>query len=141
MRGADDNRRLAGPRQAGDGPAFQELTEPYRSELQAHCYRMLASAQDAEDAVQDTMLAAWQSLGSFQERASLRTWLYRIATNRCLNVLRAASRRPAVQVPAGQGDPAKPPAASSPLRTGLGWAGLGARPQPNRNTSDSRVNA
>ena len=80
---------------AGDGDAFRELTEPHRRELQAHCYRMLGSLQDAEDAVQDTLLAAWQGLGGFQERASLRTWLYKIATNRCLNALRTASRRPA----------------------------------------------
>jgi RNA polymerase sigma-70 factor (TIGR02960 family) len=80
---------------AGDGEAFRELTEPHRRELQAHCYRMLGSLQDAEDAVQDTLLAAWQGLGGFEGRASLRTWLYRIATNRCLNALRAASRRPA----------------------------------------------
>jgi RNA polymerase sigma-70 factor (TIGR02960 family) len=102
---------LARARQ-GDGEAFRELTEPYRRELQAHRYRMLASVQDAEDAVQDTMLAAWQSLGSFAERASLRTWLYRIATNRCLNALRAASRRPAVHVPSAPGDPAQPPRVS-----------------------------
>jgi RNA polymerase sigma-70 factor (ECF subfamily) len=80
---------------AGDGDAFRELTEPYRRELQVHCYRMLGSFQDAEDALQDTLLAAWQGIGGFQERASLRTWLYRIATNRCLNALRSASRRPA----------------------------------------------
>jgi RNA polymerase sigma-70 factor (TIGR02960 family) len=80
---------------AGDGDAFRELTEPYRRELQVHCYRMLGSFQDAEDALQDALLAAWQGLGRFEGRASLRTWLYRIATNRCLNALRSASRRPA----------------------------------------------
>ena len=82
--------------QAGDGDAFRDLTEPHRRELQVHCYRMLGSLQDAEDAVQDTLLSAWQGIGGFIEaRASIRTWLYRIATNRCLNALRSASRRPA----------------------------------------------
>src|SRR5262245_12633747 len=80
---------------AGDNDAFRELTAPYRRELQVHCYRMLGSFQDAEDALQDTLLAAWQGLGGFEGRASIRTWLYRIATNRCLNALRTASRRPA----------------------------------------------
>src|SRR5919206_4968661 len=78
---------------AGDGEAFRELTEPHRRELQVHCYRMLGSFQDAEDALQDTLLAAWQGLGGFEGRASIRTWLYRIATNRCLNARRSASRR------------------------------------------------
>ncbi len=80
---------------AGDGDAFEALTQPYRRELQVHCYRMLGSFQDAEDALQDTLLSAWQGLGGFEARASLRTWLYRIATNRCLNALRSASRRQA----------------------------------------------
>jgi len=80
---------------AGDGEAFRALTEPHRRELHVHCYRMLGSIQDAEDALQDTLLAAWQGLGGFGERSSIRTWLYRIATNRCLNALRSASRRPA----------------------------------------------
>jgi RNA polymerase sigma-70 factor (TIGR02960 family) len=79
---------------AGDGAAFEELTEPHRRELQVHCYRMLGSFQDAEDALQDSLLAAWQGIGSFEGRASIRTWLYRIATNRCLNALRSAKRRP-----------------------------------------------
>jgi RNA polymerase sigma-70 factor (ECF subfamily) len=80
---------------AGEGDAFRELTEPHRRELLVHCYRMLGSLQDAEDTLQDTLLAAWRGFGGFEERASLRTWLYRIATNRCLNARRSASRRPA----------------------------------------------
>ncbi len=78
---------------AGDDGAFRELTEPYVRELQVHCYRMLGSFQDAEDALQDSLLAAWRGLGSFQGRASLRTWLYKIATNRCLNTRRSIARR------------------------------------------------
>jgi RNA polymerase sigma-70 factor, ECF subfamily len=82
--------------QAGDGQAFRQLVEPYEHELQVHCYRILGSAQDAEDAVQETLLAAWRGLSGFEQRSSLRTWLYRIATTRSLNALRSASRRPAV---------------------------------------------
>ena len=78
----------------GDDRAFGELTDPYRSELQLHCYRILGSVQDAEDILQETLLAAWRGLGQYEGRASLRTWLYRIATNRCLNALRASGRRP-----------------------------------------------
>src|SRR6478735_9087235 len=81
--------------QAGDAEAFRALTEPHRRELQVHCYRMLGSLQDAEDAAQDVMLSAWQGIAGFEERASIRTWLYRIATNRCLDVLRSSARRPA----------------------------------------------
>src|SRR5258705_5328688 len=93
---------------AGDGDAFQELTEPHRRELQVHCYRMLGSFQDAEDALQDALLAAWQGLGGFEGRASIRRWLYRIATNRCLNPLRSASRRPAKQWDIAGVEPAQP---------------------------------
>jgi RNA polymerase sigma-70 factor (TIGR02960 family) len=79
---------------AGDEDAFQELIDPYRAELQLHCYRILGSLQDAEDQLQETLLAAWRGLVRFEERASLRSWLYRIATNRCLNALRDRRRRP-----------------------------------------------
>jgi len=93
---------------AGDGDAFRELTEPHRRELQVHCYRMLGSLQDAEDALQDTLLAAWQGLGGFDGRSSLRTWLYRIATNRCLDARRAASRRRAKEWDVPDVEPPEP---------------------------------
>ncbi|HEX9035096.1 MAG TPA: RNA polymerase subunit sigma-70 [Streptosporangiaceae bacterium] len=94
---------------AGDGEAFRELAGPYRRELQVHCYRMLGSFADAEDAVQETMLAAWQGIGGFaEERATLRTWLYKIATSRCLNARRAARRRPARERDMPQSGPPVP---------------------------------
>jgi RNA polymerase sigma-70 factor (ECF subfamily) len=82
--------------QGGDEDAFRELIDPYRRELQLHCYRILGSLQDAEDQVQETLLAAWGGLTDFEGRASVRAWLYRIATNRCLNALRGRGRRPPV---------------------------------------------
>ncbi|WP_369805291.1 sigma-70 family RNA polymerase sigma factor [Pseudonocardia sp. MH-G8] len=84
--------------QRGDGEAFRNLVEPYRRELQVHCYRILGSVQDAEDLLQETLLAAWRGIGGYEGRASVRTWLYRIATNRCLNALRAGARRPRERV-------------------------------------------
>jgi RNA polymerase sigma-70 factor (TIGR02960 family) len=93
----------------GDEHAFRELTDPYRRELQFHCYRILGSMQDAEDALQETLVSAWRGLARFEERSSFRNWLYRIATNRCLDALRAAGRRPP---PA----PAPPFAAPTPTR-------------------------
>jgi RNA polymerase sigma-70 factor (ECF subfamily) len=84
---------------------FATLTEPYRRELLVHSYRMLGSVQDAEDVLQETLLAAWRGLGDFEERSSLRTWLYRIATNRCLNWLRDSSRRPRAE-PIATAEPA-----------------------------------
>jgi RNA polymerase sigma-70 factor (TIGR02960 family) len=92
----------------GDGDAFRALTEPYRRELQMHCYRLLGSLQDAEDAFQDTLLAAWQGFGGFEERASLRTWLYRIGTNKCLDARRSGSRRPAKEWDVPHVEPPEP---------------------------------
>src|SRR5205085_3966859 len=79
---------------AGDEDAFRELTDPYRRELQLHIYRIVSSVQDAEDLLQETLLAAWRGLERFEGRASMRAWLYRIATNRSLDALRASRRRP-----------------------------------------------
>ena len=96
---------------AGDRDAFAALVESHRSELQVHCYRMLGSLQDAEDALQETLLAAWLGLDGFEGRSSVRTWLYRIATNRCLNLLRSTGRRPVAAAPL-------PVAAPEPSRLG-----------------------
>ena len=95
----------------GDDEAFRELTDPHRRELLVHCYRLLGSLTDAEDLLQETLLAAWRGLAGLQDLAALRSWLYRIATNRCLNARRAAGRRgPVEPVP-----PFQPPA---PTRRG-----------------------
>ncbi len=98
---------LIGRARSGEQNAFASLVDPYRGELQLHCYRLLGSAHDAEDAVQETLLAAWRGLQTFEGRSSVRTWLYRIATNRCLNLLRSDARRatatddmPDVELPA-----------------------------------------
>ncbi len=88
-----EHNRLARA-QRGDEDAFAQLTGPYRRELQLHCYRIVGSLQDAEDLLQETLLAAWRGLEQFEGRSSLRAWLYTIATNRCLNALRDSGRRP-----------------------------------------------
>jgi RNA polymerase sigma-70 factor (ECF subfamily) len=84
---------------AGDQQAFEELVGPYQRELRVHCYRVLGSLADAEDGLQETLMAAWRGIGGYEGRASIRTWLYRIATSRCLNMLRSARRRPLMNPP------------------------------------------
>jgi RNA polymerase sigma-70 factor (ECF subfamily) len=99
--------------QAGDGEAFRDLVAPYRGELLTHCYRILGSFHDAEDVLQEALLAAWGALDRFDGRA-LRAWLYRITTNRCLNHLRGRSRRPLpAGLPGQNGGPAGPSASPS----------------------------
>ena len=103
---------------AGDENAFAALVEPHRRDLHAHCYRMLGSLQDAEDALQDALLRAWRGLGRFEGRASLRTWLHRIATNACLDL---AKRRPARVLPIDYGPPADPHDGPGPPLTESVW--------------------
>ena len=92
---------------AGDEAAFTQLTSPFRRELHLHCYRLLGSVTDADDLLQETMVAAWRGIGGFSGASSLRTWLYRIATNRCLNAIRNGKRRPPV-VPVPPFEPPEP---------------------------------
>jgi RNA polymerase sigma-70 factor (TIGR02960 family) len=103
-----------GRARAGDEDAFLALVEPYRRELQLHCYRFLGSLQDAEDQVQETLLAAWRGLDGYEGRASLRAWLYRIATNRCLNALRDRSRR--APAAGAMAEPPEPTRRGEPIR-------------------------
>src|SRR5919108_2958954 len=97
---------------AGNEDGFRELVEPHRNELHAHCYRMLGSLHDADDALQDTLLRAWRGLGRFEGRSSLRSWLYKIATNACLDEIAKRPKRvlPIDHVPRSDphGDPAPP---------------------------------
>lgn len=91
---------------SGDEVAFAELVRPHRRELHLHCYRLLGSFDDADDALQETLVAAWRGLPAFQAKASMRTWLYRIATNTCLNLVRKAARRPQMTQPLPAAAPA-----------------------------------
>jgi RNA polymerase sigma-70 factor (ECF subfamily) len=114
-----DPSRLLGPAKKGDRDAFQQLAEPYRRELRLHCYRMLGSLHDAEDLVQETFLRAWRGLNGFEGRASFRGWLYRIATNACLNAI--ASRINGRRVlPEMHGPPSDQPPDGEPA-TEIAW--------------------
>ncbi len=110
MRAADRETaaRLLERASGGDEAAFGRLVDPYRRELQVHCYRIVGSVQDAEDLVQETLLAAWRGLDRFEGRASLRSWLFRIATNRSLNALRDRGRR-LPELPAPPPEAPEPP--------------------------------
>ena len=118
-----DTTDLIARARAGDHNAFRDLVQGHSHELQVHCYRILGSLQDAEDAVQETLVSAWRNLGEFGQRSSLRTWLYQIATNRCLSMLRADSRRPRIAPPL--------PEATLPEPTGAGDAPPWLEPYPD----------
>ena len=132
MNDETDQRLLLAAAQAGDERAFQHLVEPYRHALEVHCYRMLGSAQDAEDLAQETLLRAWRALERFEPRVQFQTWLYRIATNACLDELERRPRRPQPVDPfPGRfpGQPAAPtydPAARYAIREGMELALLRA---------------
>ncbi|MGC5166720.1 sigma-70 family RNA polymerase sigma factor [Luteimicrobium sp. DT211] len=129
---------------AVDDATFEELVAPMRREIFAHCYRMTGSVQDAEDLVQETYLRAWRAMHTFEHRSSLRTWLYRIATNTCLTHLESRKRRP---LPTGLGQPASDPAREpqadhdrtwlEPLPDALVWATEPSDPAAETVTRDS----
>ncbi len=127
-----DQRLLLAAAQAGDEQAFGRLVEPYRHALEVHCYRMLGSAHDAEDLAQETLLRAWRALDRFEPRAQFQTWLYRIATNACLDELKRRPRRPAPVDPFpdrpsdGSASPTFDPAARYAIREGMELAMLRA---------------
>jgi RNA polymerase sigma-70 factor (ECF subfamily) len=118
-----DTTNLIARARAGDHNAFRDLVQGHSHELQVHCYRILGSLQDAEDALQETLVSAWRNLGEFGQRSSLRTWLYQIATNRCLSMLRAGTRRPRIAPPL--------PEATLPEPTGVGDAPPWLEPYPD----------
>ena len=138
-------RELLDAARGGDDEAFRRLVQPHHAELHAHCYRMLASLHDAEDALQDALLRAWRGLDGLRDPGSLRTWLYRIATNSCLD---AIARRPKRVLPIDYGEPTEPDASGpiGPLAGGVwvepyptrAWASRTAMPGRTLATSSAR---
>jgi RNA polymerase sigma-70 factor, ECF subfamily len=128
----DDHTALLDAARRGDEDAFAALVGPHRRELRALCYRMLGSVDDADDALQDVLVRAWRGLPGYEGRSSLRTWLFRIATNACLNRL---DRRPARTVPLDFGPPAAPGDAPGPRLDGSLWLG----PYPDRFLVDDEA--
>ncbi len=126
------DRGLLSGAQAGDEDAFAALVEPHRRELRALCYRMLGSVDDADDALQEVLVRAWRGVGAFAGRSSLRTWLFRIATNACLSRL---ERRPARTVPLDFGPPAAPGEGPGEMLDGSLWRG----PYPDRFLADDEA--
>jgi RNA polymerase sigma-70 factor, ECF subfamily len=122
--GVDGDNAVVAAARAGDASAFATLVECYRGELRVHCYRMLGSFDESEDMVQETFLRAWKGLPGFEGRSTVRAWLYRIATNACLNVLDGRSRR----VLPHQLEPPSDPARGRPPRTDIAWL----QPFPDR---------
>jgi RNA polymerase sigma-70 factor, ECF subfamily len=118
--GTTPDGKLLEAARGGDDDAFRRLVEPYRPELHAHCYRMLGSVHDADDALQVTLLRAWRGLPRFEGRSSLRTWLYRIATNACLDRI---ARRPERAFPVGYGPPGDPHAGPADALVESTWVG------------------
>src|SRR3954453_17036956 len=121
--GAVDDVVVAAAR-AGDESAFAELVERHRAELRVHCYRMLGSFDESEDLVQETFLRAWKNVGGFEGRSTFRAWLYRIATNACLDALDGRARRVLPNHVAGPSDPR----GAQPPRTDVEWL----QPFPDR---------
>jgi RNA polymerase sigma-70 factor (ECF subfamily) len=135
----DESAALAAARR-GDHAAFALLAEPYRHQLRVHCYRMLGSFDDAEELVQEAMLRAWRGLDAFEGRSLFRTWLYRIATNLCLNALERAPQRvlpPDVVAPVTGSTPRTEARATPPSGTDIPWL----QPYPDALLDDATADA
>jgi DNA-directed RNA polymerase specialized sigma24 family protein len=131
-----NERELLEAARTGDDDAYSRLVDPYRPELRAHCYRMLGSVQDAQDALQEALLRAWRGLPRFEARSSLRSWLYTIATNACL---RAIERRPKLVLPIDYAPRGRPPRRPRPAGNRIGLAGALPRREARARVRPART--